>query len=208
MADEPTKYQKFDEPTLDAKSVTLWAKADNANSTVYPVKIDKASGALTSIDYAHHEVHEGNVFRAGMNYALSNAEVATFSLLTPDTAKWLHVTWQLTATADGIFNMKEDISDIYGGSGLSAIKHNRNTTVTSGATCLRGMTGADLITVTGGTTVLNAILGTGKGNTISRETSYEFILKQNSQYLFSYTNGVNANVVLLALSWYEHTSIV
>lgn len=206
MADEPTKYQKYDYSSIDSKSVTLWGKADNTNSTVYPVLVDGSTFALITVDHTENEVYEGKVFRSGMNYTLANGEVATFSVLTPNTTNWLHVTWELTATADGTFTMIEDITNIYGGASITPIAHNRNTAITSGATCLRGMTGANLITVTGGTTVLNATLGTGKGNTISRQTSYEFVLKQNSQYLFKYTNGTSANIVLFAMTWHEHTN--
>lgn len=68
------------------------------------------------------------------------------------------------------------------------------------------MTGADLITPTGGTIILNAVLSTGKGNIVAANQGEEFILKQNSNYLFRYTNGTSANVIRFVLEWYEHTS--
>jgi len=41
---------------------------------------------------------------------------------------------------------------------------------------------------------------------VNRSAGEEFVLKRNSKYLFRYTNGTSANIILLALEWYEHTS--
>jgi hypothetical protein len=66
------------------------------------------------------------------------------------------------------------------------------------------MTGADLITPTGGTTILSSTLSTGKGVVVARGANEEFILKTGTKYLFQYTNGTSANTIHLALEWYEH----
>lgn len=169
--------------------------------------VDSSTGALISIPYSHHEIHAGSAYRAGMNYVLANGEVATFSITTPNTTKWLHIGWELTTTADGTFALLEDVTSFSGGSAVVPLNHNRNSLNVSGATCLRGMTGVDLITPTGGTQILGATLSTGKGAISSREQGQEFIFKQNSKYLFRYTNGINANTILLKCEWYEHANI-
>ena len=140
-----------------------------------------------------------------MNYTLANGEVATFGLTTPDTTKWLHITWSLSAKADGTFTVLEDVTSFSGGASITPLNHNRNSLNTSGATCIRGMTDADLITPTGGTTIMTVSLDTGRGETMERGLQEEFILKQDSNYLFRYTNGTSENTIILALSWYEHT---
>ena len=165
---------------------------------------DSSTRALTVMDYAHHEVHAGSHFRSGMNYTLENGNVATIGIVTP-AGKEMHIQWELTATADGVFSLLEDVTSFSGGASVTALNHNRNSSNASGTTITRGMTGADLITPTGGTTILNAILATGKGSTLSNELGEEFILKVGSKYLFSYTNGTSANVIRLRLEWYEHT---
>jgi hypothetical protein len=168
-------------------------------------RIDGSTHSQTIIDYAHHEIHSGSYFRSGMNYSLANGEVATFGLVTPNTTKWLHMTWDLVASADGTFALLEDVTSFAGGASVTPINHNRNSATVSTATCTKGMTGSDLITPTGGTQILGATLSTGKGSVVSRGTTGEFILKQNSKYLFRYTNGTSANIVSLILEWYEHT---
>ena len=179
-------------------------RGKTSDTTTQIARIDTSTHTLQTIDYPHHEVHAGSYFRSGMNYTLSNGQVATFALTTPNTTKWLHFGWNLTATADGVFTLLEDVTSFAGGASVTPLNHNRNSLTASVATCLRGKTGADLITPTGGTTILNATLATGKGSVLSRETTGEFILKQNSKYLFTYTNGTSANVIRMLFEWYEH----
>lgn len=188
-----TVQDRTDRPTGKALNVQIGPK-------------DSATDAPIFIDYAHHEAHAGSFFRSGMNFTLSNGQVATLGFVTPNTTKWCHMTWDLSTSADGTFTLLEDVTSFSGGASITALNHNRNSSTASGVTLTRGMTGSDLITPTGGTAILNAVLSTGKGNTINRSTGQEFILKQNSNYLFRYTNGTSANVIQLALEWYEHTN--
>ena len=169
------------------------------------VRMDAATHVLTTISYAHHETHSGNFYRTAMNFTLGNGNVCALSFITPNSTKWCHMTWELSDTADGTFDLLEDVTSFAGGVATVPVNKNRNSRSASGAVCTRGMTGADPITPTGGTAILDIALATGKGNTASRTDNAEYILKQNSKYLFRYTNGANANVVHLILHWYEHT---
>lgn len=69
------------------------------------------------------------------------------------------------------------------------------------------MTGVDLPSLTGGTTIMGASLSTGKGDLLESSHGNEFILKQNSIYAFRYTNGTSANTIRFVLEWYEHISL-
>jgi hypothetical protein len=142
-----------------------------------------------------------------MNYELANGEVATFSLTTPDTAVWCHMTWSLTTSADGTFTVLEDVTSLSGGASVNPLNHNRNSPNTSDMTCKRGMTDDNLITPTGGTTILNASLPTARGSVVDRRNVGEFILKQDSIYLFRYTNGTTTQTIQLVMEWYEHTNV-
>lgn len=190
---------------VDTGKVYFYNLSDDTWYVTAP-SFDATTHAQTTITYAHHEVHSGSFFRSGMNYTLANGDIATFGLTTPNTTKWLHITWELNASADGTFVLLEDVTSFSGGASVTPLNHNRNSTTTSGATCIRGMTGVSPITPTGGTTILSAVLSTGKGQSVARGVEEEYILKQNSKYLFRYTNGTSANVIQLALKWYEHTN--
>jgi hypothetical protein len=186
----------------------LLAGYRSSDSTYQPLRLDQSTNSIQTLDYLHHEVHAGNYYRSGMNYSLANGEVATYAVVTPDSSTWAHMSWELSASADGTFTVLENVSNLSGGATLTPLNHNRNSTTTSDMACTRGMTGDDLITPTGGTPILNATLPTGKGSVLSRDLGQEFILKQNSTYLFRYTNGTSANVIQLVLEWYEHENII
>lgn len=167
-----------------------------------PLSIDPITGSLVTITTVHHHVHEGDFYTAGMNYTLANGEVATFAFTTPDTTKLAHMGWNLTASADGLFEVIEDVTSFSGGVVATELNHYRDSANVSGCSFLRGKTGANLITPTGGTTILSATLSSGKGNLVDRTTNAEYIFKRNSKYLFRYTNGTSANVIQLPLEWY------
>ena len=174
------------------------------DDTYQPIVSDSTTHVLTTITYPHHEAHAGRFYRTGMNYTLANGNVATFGLITPNSSRWIHTVWELTATADGTFEIIEDVTSFSGGAATTPLNHNRNSSNTSITTCTKGMTGVDPITPTGGTTIVSKTLSTGKGVITDRGSGEEFILKQNSKYLFRYTNGTSANVIKLTFEWYEH----
>ena len=169
-------------------------------------RLDPDTHAIKTIEWEHTEAHEGCFFRSGMNFTLGNGDVATFGITTPNSTTWAHISWDLNATADGTFALLESVTSFAGGVSVTPLNHNRNSSKASAMTCIRGVTGADLITPTGGTTILNATLATGKGSIVDRSHGMEFILRQNTKYLFRYTNGTSANVIQLVLEWYEHAN--
>jgi hypothetical protein len=117
------------------------------------------------------------------------------------------LTWNLATSADGTFTVLEDVESYTGGASVTPLNHNRNSDNTSDMTCEKGMTGDNLITPTGGSTILNASLPTARGSVVSKGTGEEFMLKQDSIYLFRYTNGTTAQTIQFVMEWYEHESV-
>jgi len=169
-----------------------------------PIVADLSTCGLLTSRHNDLAVHEGHFFRSGMNYTLANGNVAGFAMSIPNVGKEIHMSWELTATADGTYTLLEDVTSFSGGASVTPLNHNRVINTPSITTCLKGMTGADPITPTGGTTILNAVLSTGKGSSVGGGTGTEFILKPNSNYFWRYTNGTSANVIKLTLTWHDH----
>ena len=171
----------------------------------YGIVKDASTGAQTTIDYAHHEVHGGSAYIAYNNAVLANGNLNTISILTPDSEKWSHLLFNITATADATLDILEDVTSIASGAAFTPLNFNRNSDNTSGNTVKVGDTpGSDPIVPTGGNEIWSESFGT-RGLTTSRMNASELILKQNSLYLFRVTNGVNANTVTITLTWYEHS---
>jgi len=196
---------------FDPKITSRFYKAivgKTGEGVYHPIQADSSTCGLLVAAHQEVAVHAGHYFRSGINYTLANGDVAGFAMSIPNIGKEIHMSWELTATADGTFIVVEDVTSFAGGASVTPLNHNRVVNTASITTCLKGMTGVDLITPTGGTTILSAALATGKGSSINRDTSAEFILKPNSNYFWQYTNGVNANIIKLTLVWHDHTPCV
>jgi len=178
---------------------------DELPNSIRPIRIDQITHALRVIDYAHSEVHSGSAYVAYHSVSLGNGEVLTIGFVTPNTTKWAHLTMSLTLTSTGTLDILEDVTSFDQGDAFTALNLDRNSANTSGITVTTGATGATLITPTGGSEIWNETLG-AKGLQTTRENSEEIIMKQNSKYLFRFTNDAVANVCNLRLGWYEHTN--
>jgi len=166
--------------------------------------LDKATFAFKTIDFAHHEVHEGCAYYAWKHATLANGEVAALSIVTPNTTKWAHLIVNIRATAGAEFVITEG-GTITPGTVFVPRNHNRNSLTASVVAVTAGQTGATLPTTTGTDIVYREDLSAAGRIQWIRQNGNEIILKQNTGYLFEVTNGVNANVVSMVLEWYEHT---
>jgi len=92
------------------------------------IRIDASTNSLQVIDYAHHEVHAGSHYYLEGHTTLAADANMFVSVVTPDTAKWSHFTWEITSS--GIL-----YSDLYEGpsggmaGGARAVIHANNRNV-------------------------------------------------------------------------------
>ena len=170
-------------------------------------RLDAWTNAITVMEYAHHEVHGDDAFFVNKAVSLGNGDVLTTGIVTPDTTKWAHLIVHAKGTANATFSIKEG-GTLSGGVAYTLQNQNRNAQAdaVSGMTATTGSTGANLITMAGGTVIYSEGIASGSPIDWSRIDGEEMILKQNTEYLFSVTNGVNANIASLTLRWYEHTN--
>jgi len=198
---------KLDESTLDSKSVTLYAKTTDANSTAYPLTIDGISHLLPTLDISHHEIHEGNHFYFENVFTLNTSGILYIKLITADTAKWTHLTWEIECTGILETTLYEDVAGgMTGGSSVTSLNNDRNSATTSGNTIISGVT----VATTLGTTVsIKKVGGTGfkivTGGEVRRDD--EIIMKQGATYLRSFLSGSDNNILHIKAKWYEHTNI-
>jgi len=189
--------------------MSKWTELKGRISATRLVSImaDAATNVLSTISYPHHEIHAGDAYKLSITTADLDSEGANnalhFKIITPNTAKWGHITYDVWASGEGTWNVTEAPSGgMAGGSPITPINKNRNSTNTS------GMVVSDDDTTPVGGTVIDGPIVLGVGNNkVSSEASEreEFVLKQNTTYSFrliSVTNLISARVTL---NWYEHT---
>ena len=166
--------------------------------------VDPTTFARTTIDYPHSEIHnENHYYLEGFTTLALNAHLYV-KLVTPNTGKWGHFTWDIESSGILTTYLYEAVSGgMAGGAGVTPLNNNRNSTNTSGLTITSGVAVATDL----GTTVSQAKWGSRQiGGGQKRES--EIVLKQNAIYLRDFLSGENSNIVSFRASWYEHTNRV
>ena len=179
-------------------------------------KIDNATNSLMFIDYEHHEVHSGSSYLVSVSDAdLDTAEVLSVCFKTPNTTKWIHLTFALETSVKSTLSLNEGVTvTTNSGTSVTAINHNRNSSNTSGVIDYATTPAAGNVTKNGTITADGTVLltGTTAGSRTDQIVSslthnQEFVLKQNTGYCISITSNADNNVADIRLDWYEHTNI-
>jgi hypothetical protein len=189
------------------------------------VTIDNSTHAMTTVDYAHHEIHSGDMFTCHFSQtAPTNAgEMTIIAFTTPNTTKYLHCFAIASSTAASTFSIYEvsDL-DLDEGTDLAIYNHNRNSSKTSGVLTLEtvaetGEATSFTVAQAAGATLSTAIplyqrfLGAAAaGSDTGGETrsDNEYVLKANTQYAFVVASTTaDDNTHNIMLHFYEHTNI-
>jgi len=176
----------------------------NNGTNWHEIKIDTSTRTLNTIDYTHHEIHDGNHFYIEGFLMLSSGQVHRVKLTTPDSTKWAHFRWDIQSTGILETTLYETASEgMLGGVSVTPLNSDRNSATTSGINLVSGVSSATGV----GTLVSNRKWGaegfkSNIGGGAGRED--ELILKQNEIYIRTFSSGAADNIVSFAATWYEH----
>lgn len=178
----------------------------------YYLGYDKSSKAITSIDYSHHEAHDGNHYNIrGFSSPLGSGGIFTWCVTTPNGSKWAHMAYQIEGTTQTEIYVYENAS-CSGGTVITPRNNNRNALDNSMLTIKQGA----IISGTNGALASGLLIETHskglEGATPSKGTingiitrEDEMILRSGTTYLYV-VKSVGANNILdFAGTWYEHT---
>jgi hypothetical protein len=164
---------------------------------------DRTTGAAIALDFAHHEIHEGDAFQASHAEDIAGTTTYKFLITTPNTKKWIHMFAFFIAEAEAEVRFNEDPTTPSGGTDLSVLNKNRNSATPSGLVALKKGASA----VADGTLLQTIHVGSGKASGGDARSENEWILKQNASYIIAIQNiTASANYCTLVLNWYEHTN--
>ena len=169
--------------------------------------IDSTTNAITMIDTTHQETHEGNHYTVTGYVELNTGGVQRMKVVTPDTSKWAHLTFNISSNGICTSTLDEGAAGgMAGGTAITPINSNRNSTNASGLVFESGVGTANGYDVR----IENSKWGANSnkqvsGGGASRED--EFILKRNETYLRTLTSGANNNIIQFKATWYEHTNL-
>lgn len=169
------------------------------DSTARAPRIDRSTGALQTIDYAHHEVHVGSSYFAFKDTSVNSGDSLVLLIRTPNTTKWAHFGFEVIANGEIEFTLIEGVTVSDTGTAMTEFNANRNSL--NAATVAINYTP----TVSGGTRVYHARLGSGRNAGEIHGTGEEIILAQNAAYKLRAIARATPVFFTVYMSWYEHT---
>lgn len=167
-----------------------------------PFGMDDVTWAMTTVSYPHHEIHEGAHYYIEGYTTLGNGDELRVRLVTPNTTKWAHFLWSISSGNILTTELWEGSSGgMAGGTNVTPLNNNRNSSNTSGLTITSGVG-----TATDDGTLISKASWAVRNIGGEQTRDDEIILKQNTTYLRKFISGAVSNVVTFKASWYEHTS--
>ena len=175
----------------------------SSDSTAQPLRLDKSTNTIQNIEYEHHEIHSGSSFTACYKAELGNGASADLLVVTPNTTSWAHMIYKIDVEAEADITVYE-APTATPGTAITAYNRNRNSATAATTTVTHTPT-----EITEGTTIISsAHIGSGRDVGGGSRGTHEFVLKQNTKYLYRVTNATTTNnYVSIKLDWYEHTNI-
>lgn len=176
---------------------------------IYDRFCDKITRAIKIIDYEHHEIHDGSSFMAFQLSAVNALDIAsplTFSFITPNSAKHIHITLEADLADAGYVEVFEDDGDplsfdISGGAVFTPVNRNRYLRTASDALVRTAVT---VTQATANARIYAKSMVAKWGGPITHKE--EIILRPNWHYLFRLSTYADNNEGSLNLNWYEHTA--
>lgn len=168
--------------------------------------VDNITGAIKTIDFAHHEVHDGDSYMYHDVVTMGSGSVVEYMIITPNTSEWAHLGHSLDSVGPITMEVIEASGSRSGSTIQVTYNRNRNSTNVPGVKVYKITTGSETITGSrivwwsGGTDTNKTTNGAQVGS------ANEKILKQNTRYIYRLTSGMASNVVSISLDWYEHTN--
>ena len=169
--------------------------------------IDGVTTAFKTIDYAHHEIHEGKHFKAGFqDTSMATDDVINLLFITPDSETYAH--WVLKGQSTGavVIELYEAPTTTANGTAVTVVNRDRNVVGTANTTLVYH---TPTVTAVGTKLVEKWMGNEGFKESIGGEQrgDSELILKANTKYLVRLTAVSDGIKGAIGGDWYEHESV-
>jgi hypothetical protein len=174
---------------MGAKEVHLLGYDENR------LTVDSETDAVATIDYPHHERHEGKSWCAGGTAVLGNNALDMVTIQTSNTRA--HLLISAKGTAAGNVALYETVVST-GSAAKTMFNHDRNS-----ARAPKITTQVTSILTTTGTAIWQDRFGAGQIAGGSTRTEGETILKTDTKYALVIQSNAASNGTAWFLDWYE-----
>ena len=166
--------------------------------------MDENTWGLTTIDYEHHEIHEGDSYITSDVNDVASGGWMSYLIKTPNSTKWAHCLVSIQSEGESEFRICENPTVTANGTAMSLINRDRNSSNTATTAVYK----IPSCTASGDTVIIDHWGGTAKAGVAQSGLSRargEFILKQNEDYLVYISNQAGgANQTAIHVELYEH----
>lgn len=180
---------------------------------VYGGPTDPISDLPVTIDYDHHQIHEGEAFRypfyiSGVNNGVSkDIRIVVPNISVPagvaTVARMPHFRFELVASNTADFYLYEAPTFTGNGTQRTPVAVERNGTYSPQLQLWEDPT----VSVVG-TQLFRGVIFASKNSSGSVDTTLdEFILKNNTSYLLRATSSSQGNIFLIRVFWYEDLGV-
>jgi len=163
---------------------------------------DDTYGYLITIPIEHHKIHEGDHYVVHEAATVASGTPKKWFISVPATGQF-HLTFECASSKNGTIELSEGPTVSAEGTALTAYNSDRNSSNTSNLVIKKDPTSSAQ-----GNVIDGHVMGTDAtnpagtdGGSVSREQ--EWLLKNSTTYLITYTSLTNANRVSLNLRYYE-----
>lgn len=164
---------------------------------------DPVMRALVFLTNAHYHKHAGESYTSGADSSLGGADDSLeVFLLTPNSDTRIHIIWDVRATAECYFYIKEAITVSVAVDTITAVNDDYGSTNESSVILIKAPRSAATGTLMQPMKIIGSTNRAG-GNV--REIG-ERVLDTNKNYVFG-VHSTSAAVVSVELQWYEHISM-
>lgn len=169
-------------------------------NTVITDPLDEISNSVITIDFSHHEIHEGDSFILSDQQLLNNGNTYDYILNTSNmSGKQVHLIVLTRGTGEANLFIYENVT--YTGGVLNGeVNRNRNSLNINKATIIENVN-----IVSRGIKILEEHFGAGKNIGCESRNALEFILQENTTYSIEFTSESVQNDISWLIEWYEHT---
>ena len=164
-------------------------------------KFDDSTSALNTVDYSHHEIHNGSSYVVTDVQGV-NDTIIQWQITTPAGTKYSHTVFDIHCSGEMMVTITEG-SDRTDGTALSEINRRRTGTPNvAGTIVTRTPTGGS----SDGVTIFQLKAGaSGKEGQLGTSRNLnEFVLAANTKYIVAVETFDDVDVSF-GVDWYEHT---
>jgi len=209
--------------------MSLWkllTAAYDSSGNSAKVRIDSSTSSLQTVDYAHHEIHSGSMYRVqAFDDAIASSGTLVIAFKVKDGGKFPHFIFEWETEGKATITLYEGVgTDASTGTDV-VVKNSRRDAanssiiqgyatgswvdgyITKNPTFDTGGTGPNAVPTDSGTIIsLKKAYSSSKAGGSSGSRRSEIVLNDNTEYaIVLINNEATAQGGQLRLEWYEHT---